>query len=102
MILEGQKTPNGRSKLRERVTVEHSLDISGVVRLSRSVAQPWASLLGDIEAHIGQWQGERARYLGYITNLLALRRLAVVHNLHVFARMPVTTQEQTAENLRLG
>jgi len=72
VILERQKTPSGRSKLRERVTVEHSL------------------------AHIGQWQGERARYLGIRKNLFDLRRMAVVHNLHVLARMPATTQDKTA------
>ncbi len=36
-------------------------------------------------AHIGQWQGERARYLGIRKNLFDLRRMAVVHNLHVMA-----------------
>lgn len=71
-LRERQKTPSGRSKLRERVTVEHSL------------------------AHIGQWQGDRARYLGVRKNLFDLRRMAVVHNLHLLARMPTTTQEKTA------
>lgn len=59
-----QKTPEGRAKLRERVDVEHSL------------------------AHIGRWQGDRARYVGTRKNLFDLRRSAVVHNLHVVARMP--------------
>lgn len=59
-----QLTPTGRQKLRERAAVEHSL------------------------AHIGQWQGDRARYIGTRKNLFDLRRSAVVHNLHVIARMP--------------
>jgi hypothetical protein len=59
-----QLTPQGRAKLRERVAVEHSL------------------------AHIGYWQGDRARYLGARKNLFDLRRTAVVHNLHVIARAP--------------
>jgi hypothetical protein len=63
-LRERQKTPEGRAKLRERVKVEHSL------------------------AHIGHWQGERARYKGERKNLFDLRRSAVVHNLHVIARMP--------------
>lgn len=63
-LRERQKTPEGRAKLRERVEVEHSL------------------------AHIGHWQGDRARYVGERKNLFDLRRSAVVHNLHVIARMP--------------
>ncbi len=65
---ERQRTPEGRAKLRERVKVEHSL------------------------AHIGHWQGERCRYVGERKNLFDLRRCAVVHNLHVIARMPVEQQ----------
>jgi transposase len=61
-----QQTPAGRAKLRERVPVEHAL------------------------AHIGRWQGDRARYLGPRKNLFDLRRCAVVHNLHVIARSPET------------
>lgn len=61
-----QLTPQGRAKLRERVAVEHTL------------------------AHIGFWQGERARYRGIRKNLFDLRRTAVVHNLHVIARLPDT------------
>ena len=61
-LRERQRTPEGRAKLRERIKVEHSL------------------------AHIGRWQGERARYLGKRKNLFDLRRSAVVHNLHVIAR----------------
>ena len=37
-------------------------------------------------AHVGQWQGRRARYLGIRKNLFDLRRYAVVHNLHVLSR----------------
>jgi DDE family transposase/transposase-like protein DUF772 len=59
-----QTTPAGRAKLRERVAVEHAL------------------------AHIGRWQGRRARYRGARKNLFDLRRCAVVHNLHVLARLP--------------
>ncbi len=61
-----QQTPEGRAKLRERTEVEHAL------------------------AHVGHWQGRRARYLGTRKNLFDLRRVAVVHNLHVIARQPVT------------
>jgi transposase len=58
-----QATPAGRAKLRERVAVEHAL------------------------AHIGRWQGRRARYRGVRKILFDLRRCAVVHNLHVIARL---------------
>ncbi len=61
-LRQRQQTPEGRHKLRERVAVEHTL------------------------AHIGQWQGRRARYRGLRKNLFDLRRCAVVHNLHVLAR----------------
>ncbi len=61
-LRERQETPTGRARLRERTGVEHSL------------------------AHIGQWQGDRARYRGTRKNLFDLRRAAVVHNLHVLAR----------------
>jgi hypothetical protein len=64
-----QLTPAGRAKLRERVGVEHSL------------------------AHIGHWQGDRARYRGLRKNLFDLRRCAVVHNLHVLARLPASQTE---------
>lgn len=47
-----------RQQLRERVSVEYTL------------------------AHIGQWQGKQAHYLGLRKNLFALRRMAVVHKLH--------------------
>jgi transposase len=67
-----QQTPEGRAKLRERVAVEHAL------------------------AHIGHWQGRRARYLGTRKNLLDLRRVAVIHNLHVIARQPDNSQYQLA------
>ncbi len=61
-LRERQQTSHGRAKLRERVAVEHTL------------------------AHVGRWQGRRARYLGARKNLFDLRRCAVVHNLHVLAR----------------
>ncbi|BCL80964.1 IS1182 family transposase [Ktedonobacteria bacterium brp13] len=61
-LRQAQQTPEGRHKLRERVAVEHTL------------------------AHVGRWQGRRARYRGLRKNLFDLRRCAVVHNLHVLAR----------------
>jgi Transposase DDE domain len=64
-----QQTSPGRARLRERVQVEHAL------------------------AHVGRWQGDRARYLGQRKNLFDLRRIAVVHNLHVIARRPPQTQQ---------
>jgi Transposase DDE domain/Transposase domain (DUF772) len=54
-----QLTTIGRAKLRERVAVEHSL------------------------AHIGHWQGRRARYRGKRKNLFDLRRTAAILNLHI-------------------
>lgn len=71
-LRERQTTESGRAKLRERVSVEHTL------------------------AHIGQWQGDKARYNGLRKNLFDLRRMAVVHNLHVLARMYETN---TVQNL---
>src|SRR6266487_5967345 len=62
-LRQRQLTKVGRAKLRERVAVEHAL------------------------AHIGHWQGRRARYRGLRKNLFDLRRCAVVHNLHVLARV---------------
>ena len=67
-----QQTPDGRAKLRERVAVEHA------------------------HAHVGHWQGRRARYRGTRKNLFDLRRVAVVHNLHVIARRPTTDSYQFA------
>jgi hypothetical protein len=61
-LRQRQLTPTGRARLRERVAVEHTL------------------------AHVGSWQGRRARYRGTRKNLFDLRRCAVVHNLHVLAR----------------
>lgn len=72
-LRERQQTESGRAKLRERVAVEHTL------------------------AHVGQWQGDRARYLGERKNLFDLRRCAAVHNLHVLARSrPLSTELQVA------
>jgi hypothetical protein len=67
-----QQDPDGRAKLRERVAVEHAL------------------------AHVGRWQGRRARYRGTRKNLFDLRRVAVVHNLHIIARQPATDSYQEA------
>ena len=61
-LRQRQQTPAGRAKLRERVQVEHTL------------------------AHVGHWQGRRARYRGTRKNLFDLRRVAVVCNLHAIAR----------------
>jgi transposase len=71
-LRQRQKTPEGRAQLRERVAVEHAL------------------------AHIGHWQGRRARYNGTRKNLFDLRRVAVVHNLHVIARQDTTTSYELA------
>lgn len=68
-LRQRQQTSQGRAQLRERVAVEHTL------------------------AHVGQWQGRRARYRGTRKNLFDLRRCAVVHNLHVLAR----SQQLSAE-----
>jgi transposase len=64
-LRERQQTAAGRAGLRERVAVEHTL------------------------AHVGRWQGARARYRGQRKNLFDLRRVAVVHNLHVLQRQPL-------------
>jgi Transposase DDE domain/Transposase domain (DUF772) len=66
---ERQQTPQGRAKLRERVAVEHAL------------------------AHVGRWQGRRARSRGVRKNVFDLRRCAVVHNLHVLARLTEPKQQ---------
>lgn len=69
-LREHQLTKVGRAELRQRSAVEHTL------------------------AHVGQWQGNRARYLGQRKNLFDLRRVAVVHNLHVITRMNPPAVEQ--------
>ncbi len=71
-LRERQQRPEGRAKLRERVAVEHAL------------------------AHVGRWQGRRARYRGRRKNLFDVRRAAVIHNLHVIARTAATPQELAA------
>jgi transposase len=71
-LRQRQQSPDGRARLRERVAVEHAL------------------------AHVGHWQGRRARYNGARKNLFDLRRVAVVHNLHVIAREDTTTYELAA------
>jgi hypothetical protein len=67
-LRQRQQTPAGRAQLRERVAVEHTL------------------------AHVGHWQGRRARYRGQRKNLFDLRRCAVVHNLHVLSRAALAQQ----------
>jgi hypothetical protein len=64
-----QQTPQGRAKLRERVAVEHAL------------------------AHVGRWQGRRARYYGVRKNVFDLRRCAVVQHLHVLTRLTELKQQ---------
>lgn len=71
-LRQRQLTPQGRAKLRERVAVEHTL------------------------AHISHWQGERARYLTWRKNLFDLRRMAIVHNLHILARLYERAPETVA------
>jgi transposase len=71
-LRQRQQTPDGRATLRERTKVEHAL------------------------AHVGYWQGRRARYRGTRKNLFDLRRVAVVHNLHITASQPVTNSNQLA------
>ena len=68
-LRQRQLTPLGRAKLRERVAVEHAL------------------------AHIGHWQGRRARYRGLRKNLFDLRRCAVIQNLLVIARLTASLQK---------
>ena len=63
-LRERQATANERADLRERTGVEHSL------------------------AHVGQWQGDQARYVGVRKNVADGRRVGVVNNLHVLARRP--------------
>jgi hypothetical protein len=70
---ESVNTPREGARLRERVAVEHTL------------------------AHVGWWQGRRARYRGTRKNLFELRRCAVVHNLHVLASsQPLSAEFQEA------
>jgi hypothetical protein len=59
-----QQRPDGRARLRERTTVEHSL------------------------ARVDQIQGPKARYKGVRKNTLDLRRVAVIANLQRMARLP--------------
>lgn len=59
-----QRHPDGRARLRERTTVEHTL------------------------ARVQQIQGTKARYKGIRKNTLDVRRIAVVANLQRIARIP--------------
>ena len=74
-LRERQLTSIGRAKLRERVCVEHSL------------------------SHIDHWQGKQARYVGCRKNLFDLRRTAVVHNLHVLAKIFTNTTESASTSV---
>jgi hypothetical protein len=70
-LRQRQQTPAGRAQLpqlRESTQLEHAL------------------------AHVGHWQGRRARYRGTRKNLSGLRRAAVVHNLRVIARQESACQ----------
>ena len=58
-------SPQGRSRLRERVAIEHRL------------------------AHVGRKQGRRARYRGTRSNLFDLRRAAAVVNLETAQRCTI-------------
>jgi len=58
-----QQQPEGRTRLRQRTTIEHSL------------------------ARVDQIQGPKARYKGLRKNTLDVRRVAVVANLHRIARL---------------
>lgn len=59
------KCKTGRQRFRERIPVEHSL------------------------AHVGQRQGNRARYMGTRKNLYDLRRAALIQNLEITQRRAV-------------
>jgi hypothetical protein len=59
-----QQQPEGRARLRQRTTIEHSL------------------------ARVDQIQGPKARYKGIRKNTLDVRRVAVVANLQRIARLP--------------
>ena len=71
-LRERQLSKLGRAKLRSRVAVEHCL------------------------AHLNRWQGNRARYIGLRKNLFDLRRTAVVHNLHIWARFLEQSESELA------
>lgn len=58
-----KQTPEGRRSLRERVAIEHCL------------------------AHVCRRQGPRARYLGVRKNILDLRRVCTVENIHALDRL---------------
>jgi hypothetical protein len=77
------------------VAASRSTPTSGCRRSSAPPSRPTragqAARAGQDRAHpchVGRWQGDRARHLGQRKNLFDLRRVAVVHNLHVIARQP--------------
>jgi hypothetical protein len=47
-------------------------------------------------AHVGHWQGRRARYRGTHKNLFDLRRVVVVRNLHGIGRQATIGSYQLA------
>ena len=69
-LRERQQTPQGRATPRERVAVEHALAHGALARPTRSLS-------------------------GGRKNVFALRRYAVVHNLHVLARL-IEPKQQAA------
>lgn len=70
------KTAAGRTRVRERVAVEHGL------------------------AHLGRRQGRRARYRGVRKNLFDVRRTAAVQNLEVIHRRVVAATTATTDHRR--
>jgi RNA polymerase sigma-70 factor (ECF subfamily) len=66
--------------------------------LDRRLVERMVALYGQVSGRVagagcGRWQGDRARYLGRRKNLFDLRRVAVVHNLHVIARQPLPARQ---------
>jgi Transposase DDE domain len=67
-LRQRQQTPAGRAQLRERVQVEHTL------------------------AHVGHWQGRRARYRGTRKTCSTCAASPWSTNLHVIARQPAADE----------
>ena len=87
-----------RGVLRCPVGAEMDFEAGGVVRFPKKTSAKLRERAG-VEyslAHIGHWQGGRARYVGVRKNLFDLRRSAMVHNLHVIARMPEEQRDAVA------
>ena len=68
-LRERQQTPQGRAKLRGRGAVDHA------------------------RAHIGHWQGRRARYRGVRKYVFDLRRHPIMHNLPVLVSLTERKQQ---------